>query len=242
MMTRAAAIVAILALALPLGADALSDLRAALAARFAGQQPLRAHVELHRSRHASGRFITDDFEGSAAADVEQDGSELRMRVARPLLKHAAEDDWAHQLDPHHDEGTVHAVAELVPESVAGIIDFAPELERFLGRARLVAPRSPRMLVIDLPPSTGSSDLGSISFREDRLTLWLGADGLPVSAQRVRKGSAGILFIHIESTRTERWSLAAHGDHLLVTRLDDASVVNGPGERGEARTIWTVSAQ
>ena len=85
-------------------------------------------------------------------------------------------------------------------------------------------------------------MGAVSFHDDQLTVTIGIDGLPISATRIRKGSAGMLFIHVDTVRTESWTFAVHGDHLLVFRLDDASVVSGPGQHGEARSVWTTRLQ
>ena len=223
--------------AITLRADPLTDLRAALT-RLPARDALTVKVELHRSRHSKGRFLTDDFEGSAAAEVHEDAAGLQVSFSRALLNRAAEDDWAHQLDPKRDPGTVNAVAELAPESLAALIDFAPTLERLLGRARLVGQRK-NALVLALPQTSGSSELGGVQFREDQLTITLGADGLPVAAHRLRKGSAGFFLIRIDTVRTESWTFAVRGDHLVVTHLDDQSTVSGAGQQGEARSVWTV---
>jgi hypothetical protein len=210
--------------AVPLDAGGVSDLRTVLT-RLPGRDPLTASIEMTRSRHAKGRFMNDDFEGSAAAQVDDDASSLRITVAHSLLDRSAQDG-----------AVAKAVAELVPSSVAALVDFAPVLAVMLVHAQVIE-RAGRTIVFALPPATDPD--GDVTFHEDRLTITIGADGVPVSARRVRKGSAGFLFIRIDTVRSESWDFAVHGDHLLATRADDLSVVSGPMQSGRAQTIWTI---
>ena len=49
----------------------------------------------------------------------------------------------------------------------------------------------------------------------------------------------MLFVRIQTVRTETWNLAVDADHLVATRFEDFSSVTGPGQSGEARTVWIV---
>ena len=215
--------------AFPVRGDAVSDLRAALA-RFRGRDPLVVSIGMTRSRHSKGRFVNDDFEGSAAARVEEDAAGLRVALARAILDRAAT-----------DSAVSKTLAELVPASVVSVVDFAPVLSTMLNGARLIE-RSSRMVAFALPPAANSDgELGGVTAHEDHLTISVGPDGVPVSARRVRKGSAGALFIRVDTVRTESWDLAVYGDHLIATRTDDSSVVSGPMQNGRAETVWVVRA-
>lgn len=210
-------------------ADGIGDVRAALM-HLEGKRPIIAHVEIARSRHSKGRFLNDDFEGSAVVKVEDDGTALRVDVPRALV------------DPSQPVGTSNAVAELAPVSIENSVDFGRPLLRLLSGATVTSERrethggrAAQAFVLRIPPSTD----GSVSIRDDRMTIWCGADHVPFAAQRVRKGSAGMLFIRIETVRTETWSFAVDADHLVAVRFEDSSSVSGPGQRGEARSVWTV---
>src|SRR5690242_17244663 len=67
------------ALTLPVAADPLADLRGAVA-RLTAKEPLTVAVELHRSRHSRGRFLSDDFDGAAAVEVFEDANGMRVGV------------------------------------------------------------------------------------------------------------------------------------------------------------------
>ena len=232
---RATTLLFALLAAVPAGADSLSDLRTALTG-LSGMRPVTAHVEIIRSRHSKGRFLNDDFQGSAVVQVQNDGTALRVTFPRALVD---------QVQP---AGTSNAVAELVPVSIENCVDFGHALLRMVSGATVTAERrethsgrASQAIVLSLPPGSDgpSGQFGAVRFREDRLTIWCGPDHVPFAAQRVRRGSAGVFLLRVETVRTETWSFAVDADHLVATRFEDFSSVSGPGQSGEARSVWIV---
>ena len=73
-----------LVLAVPLAADPLGDVRAALGKLTAGQ-PIRATYEVQRSVANEGKFDNDAFTGKAAVELEGGGGDFRVVFPRPLL-------------------------------------------------------------------------------------------------------------------------------------------------------------
>ena len=213
-------------------ADALGDARSALQ-RMTAAEPLHAVVQLDRSRHSHGRFLNDDFDGSAVFEVDEDAGGIHVSYSRALLQRAT-----------NEEGTRDALVEAQPRSIESAVDAAGMLLHLVNRGRVVEQktetvhgRPQRMLLFRLPAGEGGEP--GVSMTADELTLWIGADGLPVAAKRERKGSAGVLFIRVNTIRTETWSFAARGDHLVAMRFEDRSVVDGPGQHGDARSTWSV---
>ena len=228
-----------------LEADAVTELRTVLS-RFRGTESLKVTVEMIRSRHSKGRFLNDEFEGSASADVEAGPEGMRASFSRPLLDRAADEDAAHQFDSHRRHGTFNAMAEMLPATLSSLLDAGATLLRLVERSHVIEQRNGadhgrkvRLLTLDLPPSGSRSDPGEVVFHEDHLTIAVGPDGVPISAERIRKGSAGLLFIHVDTVRTQAWSFAVRGDHLLAVRFEDSSVVSGSAQHGDARSVWTV---
>ena len=241
---RAAAIVALTFLSAATAfADAVADTRSALQ-RMTAIQPLHAVVQLDRSRHSHGRFLNDDFDGSAVFDVDEDASGIRVSYSRSLLQRATNEDWAKEADPARGAGTRDALAEAQPRAIETAVDAAAMVLHLVNRGRVVEQkmetvqgRPERMLLFRLP--SGESGDPGVSTTADNFTLWIGADGLPVAAKRERKGTGGVLFIHVNTVRTETWTFMARGDHLVAMRFDDHSTVDGPGQHGEARSTWSV---
>lgn len=224
-------------------ADALGDARGALQ-RLTASEPLHAVVQLDRSRHSHGRFLNDDFDGSAVFEVDEDASGIRVSYSRSLLQRARTEDWAKELDPSRGAGTRDALAEAQPRAIETTVDAAGMLLHLVNRGHIVEQkletvqgRPERMLIFRLP--SGESGEPGVSTTADNLTLWIGTDGVPVAAKRERKGSAGVLFVHVNTVRTETWTFAPRGDHLVAMRFDDRSTVDGPGQHGEARSTWSV---
>src|SRR5436853_6136827 len=119
-------LVALLA-AIPAGADNLSVVRAVLT-NLTGLRPITAQVEISRSRHSKGRFLNDDFQGSAVVQVQDDGTALRVTFPRVLV------------DTVQPAGTANAIAELVPVSIENCCDFGHVLLRMLAGARIIDER------------------------------------------------------------------------------------------------------
>ncbi len=224
-------------------ADALSDLKTALR-RFPAQQALSATVDLQRSRHSKGRFFNDNFDGSATVFVELDANTMRTRYSRQLLEHAEDEEWARSLEPGRGAGTAETLSEALPVALENMLDGAKPLLRLVSRGTVAGQRNDvggRVLVLRLA-TTGkpeSADRTAVTVSDDQLTLWLDGEGIPQRATRVRKGTAGILFIHVDTVRTESWTYAVRGDHLVAIRTDDQSTVSGAGQNGNARTVWAV---
>ncbi len=226
----------------PARCDTLSETRLALR-RLIAQQPLTATVDLQRSRHSQGRFLNDDFNGTAAVTVELDGNAMKTRYSRQLLEHAEDEELARSLDPTQGAGTAETLSEALPVSLENMFDAARPLLRLISRGTVTNQRSEsgsRVMVLRLlttgKPETG--DRTSVTIKDDVLTLWVDPDGVPLRATRVRRGTAGMLFVHVDTVRTESWTYATRGDHLVAMQTDDHSSVAGAGQHGEARTVWT----
>src|SRR5580765_8466887 len=78
-------VLVVLALAFPLHADTLADVRAAVSA-LRGTQPIHAAVEMRRSDNDSGRFSNDHFNGTASADVGLDSAGVHVTFAPALVE------------------------------------------------------------------------------------------------------------------------------------------------------------
>ncbi len=172
--------------------------------------------------------------------VELDGNAMKTRYSRQLLEHAEDEEWARSLDPTQGAGTAETLSEALPVSLENMFDAARPLLRLISRGTVTNQRSEsgsRVMVLRLlttgKPETG--DRTSVTIQDDVLTLWVDPDGIPQRATRVRKGTAGMLFVHVDTVRTESWTYATRGDHLVAMQTDDHSSVAGAGQHGEART-------
>lgn len=218
-------------------ADTLSDLKRSLAG-YAARQFIHATIDVTRARHSQGRFLTDDFEGSAAIDVTADGSSTRVTYPRTLLDRA-----------ETNRPTAMTLNEVIPSSIENAVDCAGDLLRLVSRGRVVEDRAvmldgraARRLRLELPPGAApGEDATAPKVTDDDLIVWTVDGAVPVAAKRIRKGSAGMLLVHVDTVRTETWTFASYGDHLVAMRFEDRSIVSGSLQHGDAWTVWAVRA-
>ena len=196
---------------------------------------MHAVLDIVRSRHSQGRFLNDDFEGSASIDVSSDGSAIDVRIQRDLIDRAG----AHR-------ATAMTLSEVSPTAIDNALDFSISLLRLISHGRVLEERqvmyegrAARLLRVHLPPNAESEDATAPKISDDSVTLWLGEGLVPVAAKRVRKGTAGILLVRIDTVRTETWKFATYGDHLVAVRFEDRSLVSGSLQHGDAATVWSV---
>ena len=80
-------------------ATELAGLQTALA-KLTATTSIHAAIEVTRSRHSKGRFLNDDFQGIATANVDEDAGTLHVTFPRALLDRT-------------DEGTVNVLNEMI---------------------------------------------------------------------------------------------------------------------------------
>jgi hypothetical protein len=229
--------------------DTLSDLRAVLG-RLNGHAPIRATYEIQRSGQSKGRFVNDRYSGSVAVEIEADTAALRVVFPQALLDTIAREQAAKLRNSATDTPTLNALWEVSAVHTAEAVDFAPALLQMIDGAKLVDDRAAtlqgrpaRMIVLDLPQRVtqpnGTIDIGKVTVEKDRMTLWLGADGLPQVAEHVRTIKASVLLFKALSEETESWQFAAGAGRLLRLRYESKSSGSGLGQTGSGTLVFTL---
>src|SRR5215212_6725059 len=101
------------ALALPLSAEPLADVRAALV-KLTAREPIHATYELQRSIVSEGRFDNDKVNGKAVVELEGAGGEFRVVIPRPLLDQIDREQEAQAQNVELDTPTLTALSQLDP--------------------------------------------------------------------------------------------------------------------------------
>ena len=117
-------------IALPLAADPIGDVRAALA-KLTAREPIRATYEVQQSIVNEGKFDNDKFSGKATVELEGEHGEFRVVLPRPLLDQIAREGEARTKDFEQATPTISALAAIEPGETSNAIDFAPTLLRML---------------------------------------------------------------------------------------------------------------
>lgn len=228
--------------------ESLAPLRSTLTS-LRGTEPVAATVEVHRSRKSSGRFANNQSTGGATFRVSVDTDGLHVTIAHSLLEQAAREARERETDVKKMTPTRAALDEMEVLSMAEALNFSASLLRMVNIGQLTAEQrvvwqgKPARLVTlklteKLPPQATS--VFNVQFSDDHLKLWIGDDHLPLAAERIRKGSARFLFLKGEMNSREAWRFVRRSDRLVVAHFEASFAGSGFGQRGEGRTIQTVT--
>lgn len=228
----------------PLHADALGDLRGALG-RLTGREPIRATVDVQRTVANEGKFDNDKFSGKAAVDIESDDGGVRVLYGRPLIEQMTRELQSRARDPKQQTPTVNAVRQVDAVAAAEAIDFAPAILHLVEDAKVVEDRGgtwqgkPARVVIFRLSDKRDSDVGKVTVSENKLTLWLGGDHVPLAAEHVRAAKFSFLIFKGESRLKRSWHFARVGDRLVRARFEETESGSGMGQKGNESMIATV---
>lgn len=234
----------VLFLALPLSADGLTDVRSALG-RLNATTPIRATFELQRNEHDEGKFANDKFNGTASVDIEADGASFKLVVPRPLLAKIGQELDARAKNPDANTPTERALNEISSLMAAEAVDGAPGLLRLMEDAKLVSDgngtwggKPVRVVILRVADKIGKTP-GKVTFTENKLTLWLGTDNVPLAAEHIRNGKFSFLVFKTEQKQKRSWHYARSGDRLVRARYEMTQSTSGMGQKGTDMTVATL---
>jgi hypothetical protein len=237
--------IVVLALATSAAADPLADVRGALS-RLTAREPIRATYELQRDSASEGKFGNDKFTGRASVELEADASGFRLIYPRPLLDQLEHEQRAKIRDIKTATPTVKAIAEVDPVETRNAVDFAPELLRMLDGAKVLSDaastfqgKPARAMVFRLADRIDPDDAGKVKVSENRFTLWLGADDVPVGAEHILNAKFSFLIFHGESKRKKSWYFAHVADRLVRVRHESTESSSGMGQKGNESIVAVV---
>ena len=233
-----------------LRADAIAEIRSALLS-LKGAAPIHASFELQRSRKAQGRFANNESNGSAIVDVIADPGGLRITFAQRVLERATAEAVEHQADPKKATPVRSTLAEIDATTLSDDLDYSHAMLRLLAMGKVASDtravwqgRPARLLVMKLNPKLNpeATTVFHVNFSDDTLRLWVGADNVPLAAERIQRGTAGFLFLRGEMNNKQSWVFSRYADRLLVTRYESSFAGSGFGQKGEGRNVQIVTVR
>jgi hypothetical protein len=234
----------VLLIALPLHADTLTDIRTALG-RLTATSPIRATFELQRNETDEGKFANEKVNGKAAVDVEADGSAFKLVVPRPLLEQISSELDARAKNPDASTPTERALDEISTLMAAEAVDGAPSLLRLMDDAKVVSDaagtwggKPARIVILKVADKIGKTP-GKVTISENKLTLWLGTDLVPLAAEHIRNAKFSFLILKSEQKTKRSWHYARSGDRLVRARYELTQTTSGMGQKGTDLTVATV---
>ena len=223
-------------LPLPLRADALAEVRAALE-RLAPSETVRARVVVSRSQIEKEKPKGPERKGEATVEHGPAGLSIHLDPS-VLPKPGTKAERKRQ-----DETTVR----LDPGDAVKLLDPAVELRQMLDGATLVADRvepfegKPRRTVVfRVVPDVDEEDRKALKRYDDVVTLRLDADGLPVALERTLDMKFAKLLISFTVSQRESRRFARVDGRLLTMSATEESHGSGLGQSSGSTTRWTVT--
>jgi hypothetical protein len=71
-------------------------------------------------------------------------------------------------------------------------------------------------------------------------VWVGADNLPLAAERAQKATAGFMMFHGDTATKKSWHFMRKDDHLVVARFEELGSFSGFGQKGDAHSVDVVT--
>ena len=232
-------------LALPLAADPLGDVRAAVG-KLTAREPIRATYEYQRTVVNEGKFGDANFAGKAVVELEASETGYHIVFPRTLLDQVEREKVAKIRNPEQETPTANALREIEPVETADALDFAPTLLRLLDGSKVVSDaagtwqgKPARVMVLRVPDRLSKDDAGKMKIGENRLTLWLGSDLVPLAAEHLVNAKVSFLIFRAELKEKKSWHLARVADRLVRTRYEAHQNSSGMGQKGNETVVATL---
>lgn len=231
-----------LATTLSVYADPVADLRTALTS-LTGQGTVQAQTTFTFSSKNGNDKNPVAPEATIKVMVEDGDAGFRVTWSHDLLKTIAEEAKAKSDDPEKRTPTERALGELGAGKLNGYLNAAPELLQSLQHAKLIEEkpdtwqgRPARLLTFNIDVPLSARDKKIVKEANATAKIWVGADGLPLAAQRSFsfKGRA-MLVVTFESSQEEKFEYALVGNRLVVVRHFEEQNNSGAGESGQQKS-------
>ena len=230
-------------LALPAAANTIDEVKAALQ-KFAARQPVRATFSLESNMKASGRFANQHDHNSLSVEVLHDGEGVHIIVPQPLI-----DKARGSADGSAERPTQGTLGSVSVADIVEALDFRQSLLNMLKRGTVREEKNvdyrgkpARLVLLKLtkpPKEENSIQIGKLKY-EGELSLWLGENNMPLSAEVVEKTKGGFLMFNAETTGRTRYTFAQAGDRIVLTRYETSGSGGGMGQKFEVASVQTVA--
>lgn len=237
---RAAAAAALALAAVPARADSLEEVRAALRA-IGDRSPITARVERTVTTQATGQ---DRRTGSASVTVSVRGEGLQILFPAAGLDQAVLEQADSDAEKPHP--ATQGLRSIDPVDLALLLGYSRRLLAYLDGATLVretrarydgAPA--RLLELDLAVRMSKASRKRISEATSRMKLWIGADGVPLAAEREAHYEGRFMLMHFEGGDSFSLKFGRVGDRLVVLHGEQKSGGSGMGGGSSETRVTTI---
>lgn len=234
-----------LLIAAPLAADGVTDVRSALMTLKA-REPIRVTYELQRSVTSAGKFDNDQFSGKVAVDLDGGPGGFHLIIPQTLLDQIEREKAAGLRNQNLNLPTVRALEQISPVEASEALDFAPTLLRLMEGAKILSDgagtwqgKPARAVVLRVVDRLDEDDARKLKITENRLTLWVGADHVPLAAEHISNAKFSFLIFKWEHKQKKSWHLARAADRLLRMRYEEVQSGSGMGQKTAETVVATL---
>lgn len=228
----------------PLHAEALADLRTALA-RLQGGDAISAGLEIKQSvRDSAGQKPSA---GQVKLNLQSGAQGLQLIFPPELMQQAEREAQAHTANPELPTPLGELLAVVTPTRAAQLLGSAPGLLRSLDGATVKESRGDaldgkpaQLLVLDVPGHLSAKQKDDLKHFEGQLKLWLDADGTPLASEETYKFNGRKLLIGFEGSESSNTRYAVSAGRLVAKTRTSRSSFKGFGEDNETVTTSTLS--
>lgn len=235
----------LLFLTFPVAADPISGVRAALG-RLTAREPVRATLEVQHSVATEGKFDNDKYAGKVSVELEGSAKGLHIIIPPALLDQLSREQMAEARNPALNTPSVRALQKLDPVDTSDALDFAPTLLRLLDGGKVVSDaagtwqgKPARVVVVRVSDRLDADDAKRVKVAENKLTLWIGADLIPLAAEHLFSAKFSVLLFKGELKEKKSWHLARAADRLIRARYESTQTSSGMGQKGNESVVATV---
>jgi hypothetical protein len=234
------------ALAAPLFADGLTDLRATLQ-KMQSDQPLRARVEIRTRRLGGESDKQKQSQAISAVLVESGPQGLTLSWSPEQIMQSRKAAWAETANPDAPKSDLATLKALAAGEALNLLDAADPLRRGLEKAVLQEDKRDnyhgkpvRLLVIKVELGLDEEERKALKSSEAILKLWLDSDGVPLAMERDIQARFSKFLIGFRVHEHETREFQRAGGRLVVTRASKDSSGSGLGHSDESHTTTAVT--
>lgn len=224
-------------------ADEIAEL-AAMLAHFPATDEAHGSLELQLSRQSMEEHWTD--QSRAVVEVEDGPQGIRVGLPKGEAHQALQELRNQTLDPSQHTPTYSVLQLLSLNEVSGDLDCAAPLSQDVQLSHVVEARpdsylgrAARLVVLALPPRLSAEARKHVKTAESRLSIWLGADGAPLGAEKIEHTRGRFLVLFFESERKQTWTFGRRGNRLYATRHEVSDSASGMGQDYRSSTVATL---
>jgi hypothetical protein len=223
--------------------DEIAELAATLS-RYPATDEAHGSLELQLSRQSMEEHWTD--QSHAVVEVEDGPQGIRVGLSKSGSRQALQELRNQTLDPSQRTPTYSVLQVLNLNEISGDLDCAAPLSQDVSLSHIVevkpatfAGRAARLVVLALPPRLSAEARKHVKTAESRLSIWVGADGTPLAAEKIEHTRGRFLVLFFESERKQTWTYARKGNRLYATRHEVSDSASGMGQDYRSSTVATL---